>query len=40
MPKGEEMSKAEIIGWVIGSVLALSYPLIVMIHYLFIRKGF
>jgi len=40
LENGEEMTKAEKIGWVVGWIFFLAYPLMVAIHFLFIRKGF
>lgn len=36
----KKMTKAEIIGWVVGGILFLAYPLMVFVHFVFIRKGF
>ena len=36
----KKMTKAEIIGWVVGWILFLVYPIMVAVHFLFIRKGF
>jgi hypothetical protein len=34
------MNKANIIGWVVGGILALAYPVMIFIHFAFLRKGF
>ena len=34
------MTKAEIIGWVVGGILAIAYPAMIFIHFVFLRKGF
>lgn len=36
----KKMTKAQIIGWVVGGILFLGYPIMIAVHFLFIRKGF
>ena len=36
----KKMTKAEIIGWVVGWILFLGYPIMIAVHFIFIRKGF
>jgi hypothetical protein len=40
MREKRKMTKAEIIGWVVGGILFITYPLMIGIHYWFLRKTF
>jgi len=34
------MTKANIIGWVVGVILFIAYPAMIFVHFVFLRHGF